>query len=100
MDFSIEKEELLSTLSALSKINPSRTTLPILSTVLIKTAGESGLFFRTTDLELDMEIKVEGKVLEQGEICAPIYKLLEITTAIISIIKVDNMKTRVKKWNL
>ena len=82
MDFSIEKEELLSVLSTLSKINPSRTTLPILSTVLIKTVGENNLSFRTTDLEIEMEIKAQGKVLEQGETCAPIYKLLEITNAI------------------
>ena len=82
MDFSIEKEELLSALSTLSKINPSRTTLPILSTVLIKTAGNNTLSFRSTDLEIEMEIKVKGKVLKEGETCAPIYKLLEITNAI------------------
>ena len=102
MDFSIEKEDLLSTLSALSKINPSRTTLPILSTVLIKTAGESEVSFRTTDLEIDMEIKVEGKVLEQGEICVPIYKLLEITAAItdktisININEAQRMRIKTK----
>ena len=82
MDFSIEKEALFDALSTLSKINPSRTTLPILSTVLIKATGDKSVSFRSTDLEIEMEIKVDGKVLEQGETCAPIYKLLEITNAI------------------
>jgi len=82
MDFTIEKDELFSTLSTLSKINPSRTTLPILSTVLIKTKGTSGVSFRTTDLEIEMEIQCASKNLKEGEVCAPIYKLLEIANTI------------------
>jgi len=82
MDFTIEKETLLSALTTLSKINPTRTTLPILSTVLIKTTDSKKILFRSTDLEVELEIKVEAKVLEEGETCAPIYKLLEITNTI------------------
>ena len=82
MDFTIEKEDLLFTLTSLSKINPTRTTLPILSTVLIKTTGNNSVVFRSTDLEIEMEIKMQAKILEEGETCAPIYKLLEITNTI------------------
>ena len=82
MDFTIEKEQLLAALSTLSKINPSRTTLPILSTVLIKTQDEKVLLLRTTDLEIEMEIKLQAKILEEGEVCAPIYKMLEITNTV------------------
>ena len=82
MDFTIEKETLLSALTTLSKINPSRTTLPILSTVLIKTVDKDTVVLRSTDLEVELEIKASAKVLEEGETCAPIYKLLEITNTI------------------
>ena len=82
MDFTIEKETLLSALTTLSKINPSRTTLPILSTVLIKTIDTDTVVLRSTDLEVELEIKASAKVLEEGETCAPIYKLLEITNTI------------------
>ena len=53
MDFTIDKERLLSALTTLSKINPSRTTLPILSTVMLKTKNMESVVLRTTDLELN-----------------------------------------------
>ena len=82
MDFTIEKETFLSALTTLSKINPSRTTLPILSTVLIKSKGAESVCLRSTDLEVELEIKAAAKVLEEGETCAPVYKLLEIANTI------------------
>ena len=54
MDFCLNKIELLDALSTLIKITPNRTTLPILSTVFIKTKNGEGLVLRTTDLEVDM----------------------------------------------
>ena len=100
MDFAIEKNKLLSALTTLSKINPSRTTLPILSTVLIKTNNNSSVVFRTTDLEVEMEIDVEAKILEEGETCAPIYKLLEISNTIsedvVSINVNETQRMRIK----
>ena len=100
MDFTIEKNSLLSALITLSKINPSRTTLPILSTVLIKTTNSNSVVFRTTDLEVEMEIVVESKILEEGETCAPIYKLLEISNTIseetISINVNETQRMRIK----
>ena len=40
------------------------------------------MVLRSTDLEVELEIKASAKVLEEGETCAPIYKLLEITNTI------------------
>ena len=100
MDFTIEKETLLSALTTLSKINPTRTTLPILSTVLLKTTSSDSVTLRSTDLEVEMEIKAGAKVLEQGETCAPIYKLLEITNTItettVSINVNETQRMRIK----
>ena len=95
MDFTIEKETLLSALTTLSKINPSRTTLPILSTVLIKTIDAKSALLRSTDLEVEMEIRVAAKVLEEGETCSPIYKLLEITNTITeSVVSINVNETQ------
>lgn len=100
MDFTIEKDKLLSALTTLSKINPARTTLPILSTVLIKTEQTGNVVFRTTDLEVEMKITVESKVLEEGETCAPIYKLLEISNTLseetVSINVNETQRMRIK----
>ena len=100
MDFTIEKDKLLSALTTLSKINPARTTLPILSTVLIKTEQTGNVVFRTTDLEVEMKITVESKVLEEGETCAPIYKPLEISNTLseetVSINVNETQRMRIK----
>ncbi len=100
MDFTIEKDILLSTLTTLSKINPTRTTLPILSTVFIKTQDEGYVTLRATDLEVEMEMKVAAKILGAGETCAPIYKLLEIansiTEEVISINVNETQRMRIK----
>ena len=82
MDFSINKNEFLSALTTLSKITPNRTTLPVLSSAFIK-AEENKISIRTTDLELEMVFLLEGTVLKEGEVCAPIHKLLEITQNIL-----------------
>ena len=78
MNFSLNKNELTDALITLIKITPTRTTLPILSTVLIKTEEDKGVRIRTTDLEVDMEFFIQAKILEQGETCAPIHRLYEI----------------------
>ena len=83
MNFSLKRLELIDTLSTLIKIVPNRTTLPILSTVFIKTT-EKGLLLRTTDLEVDMECLIDAEVLEQGEVCVPIGKLFEIGNSILA----------------
>ena len=82
MNFSLNKNEFTEALITLIKITPARTTLPILSTVLIKTKEDKGVTLRSTDLEVDMEFFIKAKVLEKGETCAPIHKLYEITNTL------------------
>ncbi len=82
MDFSINKHSLSQALTALHKTAPARTTLPILSSVLIQATTDNKITFRSTDLELEMKMQVEGKVLKEGEVCAPIQKLNEIAHTI------------------
>ena len=82
MDFCLNKIELLEALSTLTKITPNRTTLPILSTVLIKTKGNEGVVLRATDLEVDLEISLDSQNLEEGEVCCPIQKLYDIVNAV------------------
>ena len=83
MDFTTNKSALLSALGTLSKITPTRTTLPVLSSVLIEAKEEGKVTLRSTDLELEMIFIIEANILEEGQVCAPIYKLLEITQNIL-----------------
>ena len=102
MDFCLNKIELLDALSTLIKITPNRTTLPILSTVLIKTNNSEGLTLRTTDLEVDLEVVLDSQNLEQGEVCCPIHKLYDVVNVIseefvsINVNEANRMRIKTK----
>ena len=82
MNFTIQTSKLLQSLQLLQKTTPTRSTLPILSTILIKTIDNKSLELRATDLEINVLSIEKAKVLEDGEICVPGQKLIDIVSAI------------------
>ena len=102
MDFCLNKIELLDALSTLTKITPNRSTLPILSTVLIKTKENEGVVLRATDLEVDLEISIDSQNLEQGEVCCPIHKLFDVVNTVseefvsINVNEANRMRIKTK----
>ena len=80
MNFSINKSTLLKTLQILSKVTPTRTTMPILGCALF-TEKNNKLNIRTTDLEISISMDCEINNIEKGAIAIPLNKLLEITNA-------------------
>jgi DNA polymerase-3 subunit beta len=78
MKFSLNRELLLKPLLLVSGAVERKSTLPILSNVLLEVSGQS-LTLTATDLELEMvsycEIENEG---EDGKITIPARKLLDI----------------------
>ncbi len=95
MDFCLNKLELLDALSTLIKITPNRSTLPILSMVLIKTTNSVGVTLRATDLEVDMEVLVDSQNLEEGEVCCPTHKLYDI----VNTVSEENVSINVNEAN-
>ena len=81
MNFSIQKNTLQNILLEHSKVVPLRTTLPILSCVVL-IIKEKNLTLKTTDLEQTIisNIKIENS--KQGEVAIPLAKFLEIVSAI------------------
>lgn len=78
MKISTSKSELQSTLQKLSKATPTRSTLPILNSVLFN-AGENGVLLRATDLEITIMVPLEASLEETGSAAIPLATLLEIT---------------------
>lgn len=67
MKILFNKASLLQGVNIVLKAVPSRTTMPILECILIDaTANE--IKFTTNDMELGIETKVEGEILERGKI--------------------------------
>lgn len=75
--FNITKEKILDGLQRVQNVVSTRTTLPILSNVLVQ-AGNNGLSLTTTDLDMAIRCTVEAEVSKAGATTLPARKLFMI----------------------
>ncbi len=77
MKFTITRDNLQQGLAAVGASIPTRTTLPVLSNILIE-AGEGGVQMSGTDLDIAVALRVPAEVEEPGAITVPAKKLQEL----------------------
>jgi len=77
MKLTIAKEAMLNGLQTVQNIVGTRTTLPILSNVLMR-AAEQRLELTATDLDVTISCVVEAKVSVSGAVTLPVKKLFSI----------------------
>ena len=77
MNLTIAKEQILNGLQAVQNVVSNRTTLPILSNVLLRAEGDR-LEFTATDLDVTVSSSVEAKVKRGGANTVPVKKLFGI----------------------
>lgn len=77
MKFTITRERLQEGLVAVAASVPTRTTLPVLSNILVE-ATKKGLRLAGTDLDIAVSTVVAAEVVEEGAVTLPAKKLLEI----------------------
>jgi len=77
MEFSVTKSALLNELSMTQGVVERKTTIPILSNLLVEARG-SQLTITATDLELSIRTSCEAKVKKEGAGTIPAKKLLEL----------------------
>jgi|HubBroStandDraft_5_1064220.scaffolds.fasta_scaffold42846_2 DNA polymerase-3 subunit beta len=77
MEFSVKKFDLLEELELTQGVVERKTTIPILSNLLIEAAG-SRITITATDLELSIRTSCEAKVKKDGAGTIPAKKLLEL----------------------
>lgn len=70
MKFSINRTELANALSIVLKGVSTRSTLPVLSGILIEAAGDK-IILQATDLELSIQYSVAALVEEEGRTVVP-----------------------------
>jgi DNA polymerase-3 subunit beta len=78
MNFTITRQNLHQGLAAVSASIPSKTTLPVLSNILLETR-EDGVWMSGTDLDVAVRVKVAADVSQEGSLTAPGKKLQEIS---------------------
>lgn len=82
MKFRIAKDDLLDAISTVSKGMSSRSTLPILSGILLETTEQGKLVFQTTDLEISIKHATNANIDEPGRCVIPGKILLDIVKSL------------------
>jgi DNA polymerase-3 subunit beta len=77
MKISIERAALLKAMSRAQGVVERRTTIPILSNVLIE-AADAGVTFRATDLDIEVQEAIPAMVERAGATTVPAHTLHEI----------------------
>jgi DNA polymerase III subunit beta len=77
MNLTISKEQIINGLQAVQNVVSNRTTLPILSNVLLRAEGDK-LELTATDLDVTIACSVEAKVTKPGASTVPVKKLFGI----------------------
>src|SRR5256885_10334572 len=77
MNLTITKEQIISGLQSVQNVVSTRTTLPILSNVLLRAEGEK-LEFTATDLDVTVVCGAEAKIKKPGASTVPVKRLFGI----------------------
>ena len=77
MKFTITREQLQEGLIAVASSVPTRTTLPVLSNILVEAIAD-GVKLAGTDLDIAVSTVVPADVEKEGAITLPAKKLVEI----------------------
>ena len=77
MKFKITRDNLQKGLAAVAASIPSRTTLPVLSNILLD-VGEDSVGMSGTDLDIAVSLRVPAEVDEPGSLTVPAKKLQEL----------------------
>jgi len=84
MNLTISKEQIINGLQAVQNVVSTRTTLPILSNVLLRAEGDR-LQFTATDLDVTIACGVEAKVKKPGATTVPVKKLFGIVRELTNL---------------
>jgi DNA polymerase-3 subunit beta len=95
MKIKLQKEDLFSNLQKIQNIVTTKTTLPILSYVLLNTEQKE-LRITATDLDIGISCRIPVENLESGSVCLPARKFFEIIRELPS----NDIEITVKKNNL
>lgn len=88
MNLTITKEQIIAGLQAVQNVVSTRTTLPILSNVLLR-AEDGKVEFTATDLDVTVACKVEAKVTKPGSTTVPVKKLFGIVRELNGEIEIE-----------
>ncbi len=97
MKFSINKNELVGALTIVSKGVSTRSTLPVLSGILLEAVGDK-LILQTTDLELSIKYSIAALVEEEGKTVVPgklFFDIIKSLPDAAVLVRVEDNQARI-----
>lgn len=95
MKFSIAQTQLQEALQVVSSAVPTRTTLPVLSNILVE-AEEGSIRLTASDMDLSIATRAHASVADTGSLTVPAKKLLELVRKLPK----EELKVDAKELNL
>jgi DNA polymerase-3 subunit beta len=98
MKLSVTRDNLHAGLGAVSATIPTKTTLPVLSNILLD-ARDGRLMLSGTDLDISVSVSIEADVSEAGSVTVPARKFAEIVRELGAApvhIQVDGVEIRIE----
>ena len=88
MKVSLSQPELSQLASLAGNVVPSKSTLPILSTILLE-AKSDGIHVSATDLDLSINVRADAEIGSEGSVAVPARRFAEIVRKLESVDVVD-----------
>ncbi len=77
MKLKVNKDAIIEALQQVQSVVSTRTTLPVLSNVLVKAEGDQ-IWLTTTDLEVSVRTSTEAKIEKEGSTTLPVRRIFSI----------------------
>src|SRR3954470_17618852 len=82
MEFKIKQSVLKEELGFIQGVVERKTTIPVLSNILIESIGEKEIRIVGTDLDVTIRCDAEAEIISSGAICVQARKLFDIARAL------------------
>jgi DNA polymerase III subunit beta len=82
MEFRIKQSVLKEELGFIQGVVERKTTIPVLSNILIESIGENEIRIVGTDLDVTIRCDAEAEIIKPGSICVQARKLFDIARAL------------------
>jgi DNA polymerase-3 subunit beta len=109
MKLSVTRDSLHAGLGAVAATIPTKTTLPVLSNILLE-ADDDGLSLSGTDLDISVSVRIDAEVEQAGAVTIPARKFAEIARELPAApvhlivdgveIRIESGKSRFKLFGL
>ncbi|MEJ2482691.1 MAG: DNA polymerase III subunit beta [Gemmatimonadota bacterium] len=98
MKLSITRDSLHAGLGAVAATIPTKTTLPVLSNILLE-AKDGSLSLSGTDLDISVSVRIDAEVEREGSVTVPARKFAEIARELPAApvhLEVDGVEIRIE----